>query len=105
MANTDIDCAQAAKDTGPGPLNCLSFIPGVDLAALLIETVKEVDEEASRLCYKAIALDSRFALAYALASRCFVSRKANGLMTEIARESADTGRAARCNHRNRNRRR
>lgn len=58
-------------------------------------TTKEVNEEALRLFYKAIEIDSNFASAYALASRCYTLRKTNGWMTDGVQETAETARLAR----------
>jgi len=50
----------------------------------------ESTSEALRQYRKAIALDPKFALAYALATCCFSWRKANGWMTDPAGETAET---------------
>jgi adenylate cyclase len=50
----------------------------------------ESTSEALRQYRKAIALDPKFALAYALTTCCFSWRKANGWMTDPAGETAET---------------
>jgi len=54
----------------------------------------EATSEALQHYYKAIELDPRFALAHALATGSYSWRKANGWMTELERETAETKRLA-----------
>jgi adenylate cyclase len=54
----------------------------------------EATSEALRHYYKAIELDPRFALAYALATCCYAWRKMNGWMTDAASDIAETKRLA-----------
>jgi adenylate cyclase len=63
--------------------------------ALVEGSTREQNEEALGFCYKAIEVDPRFALPYAMAARCFTLRKANGWMADVARESAETAKLAR----------
>jgi adenylate cyclase len=51
--------------------------------------------EALRLFYRAIELDSRFASAYGMAARCYSQRKASGWTTDRVQEIAETARLAR----------
>lgn len=55
---------------------------------------REDNDEARRLFYKAIDLDSEFASAYGMAAACYVQRKANGWMTHRAQEIAEVVRLA-----------
>jgi tetratricopeptide (TPR) repeat protein len=50
----------------------------------------EATDEALRHYYKAIELDPKFALAYALATSCYSWRKINGWVTDPAREVTET---------------
>ena len=54
----------------------------------------EATNEALRHYYKAIELDPKFALAYALATSCYSWRKMNGWVTDPAREITETKRLA-----------
>ena len=54
----------------------------------------EATNEALRHFYKAIELDPKFALAYALATSCYSWRKMNGWVTDPAREITETKRLA-----------
>ena len=54
----------------------------------------EATNEALRHYYKAIELDPKFALAYALATSCYSWRKMNGWVTDPAREITETERLA-----------
>ena len=54
----------------------------------------EATSEALRHYYKAIELDPKFALAYALATTCYGWRKTNGWVTDTASEIAETKRLA-----------
>ena len=54
----------------------------------------EATNEALRHYYKAIELDPKFALAYALATCCYGWRKMNGWVTDPAREITETKRLA-----------
>jgi TolB-like protein len=54
----------------------------------------EANDEALRLFYKAIELDSNFALPYGMAAWCYVWRKMNGWMTDRAQEIAEGTRLA-----------
>jgi len=63
------------------------------LASFHVWTSEEMSE-ALRLFRKAIELDPNFALAHALAARCYVLRKNNGWMTEPGREMAEAERLA-----------
>ena len=63
--------------------------------ALVESASKDENEEALRLFYKAIEIDTNFALAHAMVARCFTLRKANGWMVDVARESAETAKLAR----------
>jgi adenylate cyclase len=56
----------------------------------------ESTAEALRHYYKAIELDPKFAMAYALAACCFSWRKVSGWMTEPVKETAETKRLADC---------
>ena len=64
--------------------------------ALANHQSREANDEALRLFYKAIQLDSGFAAAYALAARCFIFRKTNGWMTDRMAEIDEAARLARC---------
>jgi TolB-like protein len=55
----------------------------------------EAINEALRLFYKAIELDSEFASAYGMAAWCYGWRKINGWMTDRAKEIVETERLAR----------
>ena len=55
---------------------------------------KEATNEALQHYYKAIDLDPKFALAYALATCCYSWRKINGWLTDPAREISETKRLA-----------
>jgi TolB-like protein/class 3 adenylate cyclase len=57
--------------------------------ASLHQWTKESSDEALRLFYRSIELDSDFASAYGMASWCFVWRKVNGWMGDRAQEIAD----------------
>jgi adenylate cyclase len=50
----------------------------------------EATDEALRHYYKAIELDPKFALAYALATSCYSWRKINGWVTDPVREVTET---------------
>lgn len=63
--------------------------------AVVEGATKDENEEALRLFYKAIEIDANFALAHAMVARCFTLRKANGWMTDVAKESAETAKVAR----------
>jgi TolB-like protein/tetratricopeptide (TPR) repeat protein len=63
--------------------------------ASLHQWTKEGFSEALRLLYQAIELDPDFASAYGMAVRCYARRKADGWMTDRAREIAETERLAR----------
>ena len=63
--------------------------------AVVEGATKDENEEALRLFYKAIEIDANFALAHAMVARCFTLRKANGWMTDVAKESAETAKQAR----------
>lgn len=52
-------------------------------------------DNALKLFYQAIELDSEFARPYALAAGCYLMRKANGWIIDQAAEIAETGRLAR----------
>jgi TolB-like protein len=56
---------------------------------------REAVDEALRLLYKAIELDSEYAVAYAMAAWCHLWRKINGWMNDRAREMAEGTRLAR----------
>jgi adenylate cyclase len=56
---------------------------------------REANSEALAHFYRAIELDPNFALAYAMAARCYVQRKAGGWTTDRAQEIAETARLAR----------
>jgi tetratricopeptide (TPR) repeat protein len=56
---------------------------------------REATSEALRLSYKAMELDPEYASAYSLAAGCYAWRRANGWMSDIAREIAETARVAR----------
>jgi TolB-like protein/DNA-binding SARP family transcriptional activator/Tfp pilus assembly protein PilF len=56
---------------------------------------KEANNEALRMFYRAIELDSDFASAYGMAARCYSQRKASAWMVDRAREIAETARLAR----------
>jgi len=63
--------------------------------AVVEGATKDENEEALRLFYKAIEIDANFALAHAMLARCFTLRKANGWMTDVTKESAETTKLAR----------
>lgn len=63
--------------------------------AVVEGATKDENEEALRLFYKAIEIDANFALAHAMVARCFTLRKANGWMSDVAKESAETAKQAR----------
>ena len=54
----------------------------------------EANNEALRLFYKAIELDSNFALPYGMAAWCYVWRKMNGWLTDPTQEIAEGARLA-----------
>ena len=56
---------------------------------------REANDEALPLFYKAIELDPNFAVAYAMASRCYARRKTAGWMIDRDLEFAETSRLAR----------
>jgi TolB-like protein/class 3 adenylate cyclase/Flp pilus assembly protein TadD len=63
--------------------------------AVVEGAIKDENEEALRFFYKSIEIDANFALAHAMVARCFTLRKANGWMTDVAKESAETAKQAR----------
>jgi TolB-like protein/class 3 adenylate cyclase/tetratricopeptide (TPR) repeat protein len=63
--------------------------------AVVEGATKDENEEALRFFYKSIEIDANFALAHAMVARCFTLRKANGWMTDVAKESAETAKQAR----------
>ena len=63
--------------------------------ASLHQGTKEAVSEALRLFYKAIELDPEFSSAYAMAAWCYMVRRTNGWMQDLAQESAETTRLAR----------
>jgi adenylate cyclase len=63
--------------------------------ALVESALKNENEEALRLFYKAIDIDANFALAHAMVARCFTLRKANGWMADVAKETTETAKLAR----------
>ena len=62
--------------------------------ASLHQGTKEAISEALRLFYRAIELDPEFSSAYGMAAWCYVVRKMNGWMRDLAREVAETRRLA-----------
>jgi TolB-like protein len=52
------------------------------------------NDEALRLFYKAVEVDPKFASAYGMAAWCYVWRKLNGWMTDVAEENAEGTRLA-----------
>lgn len=63
--------------------------------AVVEGATKDENEEALRFFYKAIEIDTNFALAHAMVARCFTLRKANSWMVDVAKESAETAKMAR----------
>jgi tetratricopeptide (TPR) repeat protein len=63
--------------------------------ASLHQMTKDSSDEALRLFYRSIELDSEFASAYGMAAWCFVFRKANGWMGDRAQEVAEAARLSR----------
>ena len=55
---------------------------------------RDGNDDALRLFYKAIELDSDFAAAYAMASMCFMRRKSNSWMLRRKEETTEAGRLA-----------
>jgi TolB-like protein/class 3 adenylate cyclase/tetratricopeptide (TPR) repeat protein len=68
------------------------FLRGI---ASVNEWTKDGFNEGLRLFYRAIELDSNFASAYGMAAWCYVRRKSDGRMTDIAKEVAETRRLVR----------
>jgi TolB-like protein len=62
--------------------------------ASIYHWTKEGVSEALRLFYKAIELDPGFASAYGMAAWCYFWRRANGWMTDLEQEIAETARLA-----------
>ena len=62
--------------------------------AALHEGTKDANNEARRLFYKAIELDTEFASAHAMAAYCYAWRKSNGWMVDPERETAEAVRLA-----------
>jgi adenylate cyclase len=62
--------------------------------AMRHQSAKEANNEALRLFYKAIELDSEFASAHGMAAYCYAWRKSNGWMVDQARETAEAVRLA-----------
>jgi len=56
---------------------------------------KASNDEALRLFYKAIELDSEFGAAYGMAAWCYIWRKLNGWVTDRAQEASEGARLAR----------
>jgi TolB-like protein/class 3 adenylate cyclase len=69
-----------------------NFLRGI---ASVNEWTKDGFSEGLRLFYRAIELDSNFASAYGMAAWCYVRRKSDGWMTDIAKEVAETRRLVR----------
>jgi TolB-like protein/class 3 adenylate cyclase len=67
------------------------FLRGI---AKLHEGSRAANDEALRLFYRAIELDPQYASASGMAAYCYVWRRANGWMTEPARELAEAARLA-----------
>jgi tetratricopeptide (TPR) repeat protein len=63
--------------------------------ASLYQWTKESNNDALRLLHRAIELDPNFASAYGVAAWCYVWRKTQGRVTEVAREAAEATRLAR----------
>lgn len=63
--------------------------------AELHQASKEASDQALRFLHKAMEFDPGFASAYAMAAWCYSWRKANGWMTDSARETAEGVRLAR----------
>jgi adenylate cyclase len=55
---------------------------------------REANDNALRLFYKAIELDSNFAAAYGMAATCFMRRKSNHWMIDPEQETVEAGRLA-----------
>ena len=62
--------------------------------ASIYHWTKEGVSEALRLFYKSIELDPGFASAYGMAAWCYFWRRANGWMTDLEQEIAETARLA-----------
>jgi tetratricopeptide (TPR) repeat protein len=62
--------------------------------ASLYQWTKESNNEALRLLHRTIELDPNFASAYGVAAWCYVWRKTQGWVTEVAREAAEATRLA-----------
>jgi TolB-like protein len=62
--------------------------------AALHEGTRDANNEARRLFYKAIELDTEFASAHAMAAYCYAWRKSNGWMVDPERETAEAVRLA-----------
>src|SRR5262249_589918 len=60
--------------------------------ALIHKWTRETNEEALRLFHRAIELDPSFALAHAMAARCYLIRKGSGWMNDRAQEAAEATR-------------
>jgi hypothetical protein len=56
---------------------------------------KEAIDEAVRQFYHAIELDPEYSAAYGMAAWCYVVRKTNGWMLDLAQEVTETTRLAR----------
>ena len=67
------------------------FLRGI---AKLHEGNRAANDEALRLFYRAIELDPQYASACGMAAYCYVWRRANGWMTEPARELAEAAQLA-----------
>src|SRR5262249_48167783 len=63
--------------------------------AALHQWTRKSNDDALPLFYKAIERDPDFAVAYGLAARCYIRRKANGWATDSAQEIAGATRVAR----------
>jgi TolB-like protein len=68
------------------------FLHGI---AVIYQLAREPTSEALGLFYRAIELDPDFASAYGMGAWCYVQRKVNGWMTELAREIPEASRLAR----------
>jgi TolB-like protein/Tfp pilus assembly protein PilF len=56
---------------------------------------RDANKEALELFYKAIELDPNYAVAYAMAARCYSQRKSSGWMTDRAHETAEAAKLGR----------
>lgn len=83
MEQTEID---RAKHKPTDSLDAYDYL--LRGMASLHQGTKETNDEALRLFYKAIELDSEYAAAHGMVAYCYAWRKANGWMVDRERETA-----------------